>query len=178
MMSMSLLYRRELYCQSYESVNWVKARNQCAQEDLYYPRPFIQNVLWWTLYQAEGFLLSKYGAWLRRKALNEVMSLIKYEDENTRYIDIGPVNKTINMVCCWLDDPSGEAFKRYGASKQRTTHACCATQMLFAATQLPNDGAGIPQGCMTIFGWLKMVSRWLATMAPSSGTLRSQCRPM
>lgn len=28
-------------------------RNQVAAEDLYYPHPLIQDVLWWTLYKAE-----------------------------------------------------------------------------------------------------------------------------
>lgn len=34
------------------------------------------------------------------------------QDENTRYICIGPVNKTINTLACWLEDPDGDAFKR------------------------------------------------------------------
>lgn len=34
------------------------------------------------------------------------------QDENTRYVCIGPVNKVINMLCCWLEDPNSEAFKR------------------------------------------------------------------
>ena len=34
------------------------------------------------------------------------------QDENTRYVCIGPVNKAINMLCCWLEDPESEAFKR------------------------------------------------------------------
>ncbi len=25
---------------------------------------------------------------------------------------IGPVNKTINMLACWFEDPDGDAFKR------------------------------------------------------------------
>ena len=35
-----------------------------------------QDVLWWTLYQAEGALK---GSWLRRKALAECMRHIHYE---------------------------------------------------------------------------------------------------
>ena len=35
-----------------------------------------QDVLWWTLYQAEGLLK---GSWLRRKALAECMRHIHYE---------------------------------------------------------------------------------------------------
>ena len=29
-----------------------RRRNECAKEDLYYPHPVIQDILWWTLYQA------------------------------------------------------------------------------------------------------------------------------
>ncbi|KAI4312034.1 hypothetical protein MLD38_036890 [Melastoma candidum] len=39
------------------------------------------------------------------------MEHIHYEDENTRYICIGPVNKVLNMLCCWVEDPNSEAFK-------------------------------------------------------------------
>ena len=35
------------------------------------------------------------------------------QDENTRYIDIGPVNKVLNMLACWLEDPEGPAFKKH-----------------------------------------------------------------
>ncbi len=31
--------RGELYPQSYSSIDWNAARNQCAKEDLYYPHP-------------------------------------------------------------------------------------------------------------------------------------------
>lgn len=51
-------------------------RNACAKEDLYYPHPLIQDVLWWTLYQAEPLLL---GSRLRNRALKECMKHIHYE---------------------------------------------------------------------------------------------------
>ncbi|PSC70347.1 Cycloartenol synthase isoform B [Micractinium conductrix] len=102
--------RQELYPLPYGQINWNKARNACAKEDLYYPHPLIQDVLWWTLYQAEPLLL---GSRLRNRALKECMKHIHYEDENTRYVDIGPVNKVLNMLCCWLEDPDSEAFKRH-----------------------------------------------------------------
>ena len=35
------------------------------------------------------------------------------QDESTRYICIGPVNKAINMLSCWCEDPDSQAFKRY-----------------------------------------------------------------
>eukprot|EP00775_Hariotina_reticulata_P008841 gene8841-9020_t len=102
--------RQELYPQPYDSIDWNAARNQIAKEDLYYPHPLIQDVLWWVLYKAENVLL---GSRLRKTALKECMKHIHYEDENTRYVDIGPVNKVINMLCCWFEDPDGLAFKKH-----------------------------------------------------------------
>ena len=100
--------------QPYETVNWNKARNHCAHADLYYPHGLLQNALWWSLYKLEPLFMGPLK-WLRKRALAEVMMLVNYEDENTRYIDIGPVNKVINMVCCWFADREGQAFKRCAA---------------------------------------------------------------
>ncbi|GAX75143.1 hypothetical protein CEUSTIGMA_g2587.t1 [Chlamydomonas eustigma] len=102
--------REELYPVPYDTMDWNGTRNIVAKEDLFYPHPFIQDVLWWILYKAENVLM---GSWLRKKAMEEIMKHIHYEDENTRYIDIGPVNKVMNMLCCWLEDPNSEAFKKH-----------------------------------------------------------------
>ncbi|KAJ4753485.1 Terpene cyclase/mutase family member [Rhynchospora pubera] len=93
-------------------IDWDKARNECAKEDLYYPHPMMQDILWATLHKfVEPVLLHWPGNRLREGALNTVIQHIHYEDENTRYICIGPVNKVLNMLCCWIEDPSSEAFK-------------------------------------------------------------------
>lgn len=64
------------------------------QADLYYPHPFVQDVLWGTLYKVVEPVLTRWpGSMLRKKALALSMEHIHYEDENSRYIDIGPVNK-------------------------------------------------------------------------------------
>ena len=39
-----------------------------------------------------------HSGWLRQKALDMCIDHIKQEDLNTRHIDIGPVNKAINML--------------------------------------------------------------------------------
>jgi cycloartenol synthase len=44
--------------------------------------------------------------------VGQCMKHIHYEDDNTRYVDIGPVNKVINMLCCWFEDPDGLPFKK------------------------------------------------------------------
>ncbi|KAG7025949.1 Cycloartenol synthase [Cucurbita argyrosperma subsp. argyrosperma] len=104
--------RKELYLVPYHEVDWNKARNQCAKEDLYYPHPLVQDILWASLHHVYEPLFMHWPAKrLREKALQSVMQHIHYEDENTRYICIGPVNKVLNMLCCWAEDPHSEAFK-------------------------------------------------------------------
>lgn len=64
------------------------------QEDLFYPRPFIQDILWGTMHKVVEPLLIRWpGKKLREKSLRTIMEHIHYEDENTRYICLGPVNK-------------------------------------------------------------------------------------
>lgn len=64
------------------------------QEDLYYPHPLVQDILWTSLHKlVEPVLMCWPGKRLREKALRTAMEHIHYEDENTRYICIGPVNK-------------------------------------------------------------------------------------
>ncbi|RXH78499.1 hypothetical protein DVH24_002017 [Malus domestica] len=82
------------------------------EEDLYYPHPLVQDILWSSLHMAvEPILMHWPGKKLREKALRTAIEHIHYEDENTRYICIGPVNKVLNMLCCWAEDPNSEAFK-------------------------------------------------------------------
>ncbi|KAF3951418.1 hypothetical protein CMV_022925 [Castanea mollissima] len=41
------------------------------------------------------------------------MKLIHYEDEITRYITIGVVEKSMCMLACWVEDPDGDAYKKH-----------------------------------------------------------------
>ncbi|MCL7051538.1 hypothetical protein MKW94_011050, partial [Papaver nudicaule] len=107
-----LSLRKELFAVPYDDVDWNGARNLCAKEDLFYPHPPLQEILWATLHKVVEPILQRWPAkWLREKALNTTMEHIHYEDENTQYICIGAVNKVLNMLCCWVEDPNSEAFK-------------------------------------------------------------------
>ena len=55
---------------------WRTSGRRCAKEDLYYPHPLIQDVLWWGLSRVEPLL---HDSWLRKRALKEVMRLVHYE---------------------------------------------------------------------------------------------------
>ncbi|KAM7477509.1 hypothetical protein LguiA_025722 [Lonicera macranthoides] len=101
-----LSLRKELYTLPYHQIDWDTSRNQCAKEDLYYPHPLVQDILWAGLHKvAEPLLMRWPFSKLRNKALTTVIQHIHYEDDNTNYICIGPVNKVLNMLCCWVEDP-------------------------------------------------------------------------
>ncbi|KAK6911168.1 Squalene cyclase, N-terminal [Dillenia turbinata] len=106
--------REELYLQPYETISWNKWRHVCAKEDLYYPHPLIQDLLWDSLYICTEPLLTRWPfSKIREKALEVTMNHIHYEDENSRYITIGCVEKVLCMLCCWVEDPNGDYFKKH-----------------------------------------------------------------
>ncbi|MED6198111.1 Beta-amyrin synthase [Stylosanthes scabra] len=111
-----LQLRHELYNEfPYEKVDWKKARHQCAKEDLYYPHPFIQDLIWDSVYIFMEPLLTRwpFNKLVRDRALQVTMKHIHYEDENSRYITIGCVEKVLCMLACWVEDPDGDAFKKH-----------------------------------------------------------------
>ncbi|XP_004309763.1 PREDICTED: beta-amyrin synthase-like isoform X2 [Fragaria vesca subsp. vesca] len=107
--------REELFTQPYGEINWKKARHLCAKEDIYYPHPWIQDLLWDSLYIFTEPLLTRwpFNKLIREKALQVTMSHIHYEDENSRYITMGCVEKVLCMLACWVEDPNGDYFKKH-----------------------------------------------------------------
>uniref|UniRef100_A0A2N9GDH9 Squalene cyclase N-terminal domain-containing protein n=1 Tax=Fagus sylvatica TaxID=28930 RepID=A0A2N9GDH9_FAGSY len=110
-----LQLREELYTQPYNEVNWTKVRHLCAKEDIYYPHPWVQDLLWDSLYILTEPLLTRWplNKLVREKALQVTMKHIHYEDEISRYITIGVVEKAMCMLACWVEDPNGDCFKKH-----------------------------------------------------------------
>ncbi|CAE5957669.1 unnamed protein product [Arabidopsis arenosa] len=110
-----LQLRRELYLHAYEEINWNTARRLYAKEDIYYPHPSVQDLVWDSLHMfAEPFLTHwPLNKLVREKALGVVMKYIHYEDENSCYINIGCAEKAMCMLACWTEDPNGEYFKKH-----------------------------------------------------------------
>ena len=66
------------------------------QEDLYNPHSLAQDLFWDSLYIFAEPLLSRWPfSKLREKALQTAMKHIHYEDENSRYIGLGSVQKVV-----------------------------------------------------------------------------------
>nr|AHF49822.1 bAS [Maesa lanceolata] len=109
-----LQLRKELHSQSYETINWKKYRHVCCKEDLYYPHPMLQDLLWDSLYILTEPLLMRWPFnKLREKALKKTIDYIHYEDENSRYITIGCVEKVLCMLSCWAEEPNSDYFKKH-----------------------------------------------------------------
>ncbi|KAJ7009955.1 hypothetical protein NC653_000615 [Populus alba x Populus x berolinensis] len=94
-----LQIREEIYNEPYEKLNWRRVRHLCAKEDNYYPHTSIQILFWDAIYTFGEPLLTRYWPFnkLREKALNITMDHIHYEDESSRYITIGCVEKVTHL---------------------------------------------------------------------------------
>ncbi|XP_050232805.1 lupeol synthase-like isoform X2 [Mercurialis annua] len=109
-----LQIRDEIYNEPYNTINWKKARHLCAKEDNLYPKTSMQKLLSDILYTFTESFPSKWPFnKLREKSVKIAMDHIHYEDENSRYITVGGLIKTFNMLACWVEDPNGEAFKKH-----------------------------------------------------------------
>ncbi|KAF5445650.1 hypothetical protein F2P56_034688 [Juglans regia] len=104
--------RKELYNEPYNLVNWNKARNTIAKEDLHYPHPLIQDLAWGFLHHLTEPLLKRWPfSMLREKALKAAIGHVRYEDEMNRYLCVGCVQKMLCMMARWVEDPNSEAYK-------------------------------------------------------------------
>uniref|UniRef100_A0A803PCS5 Terpene cyclase/mutase family member n=1 Tax=Cannabis sativa TaxID=3483 RepID=A0A803PCS5_CANSA len=83
-------------------------------EDNYYPHGKVQRLLWdGVYYLAEPIINTWPFNKIREKAIQRAMEHIHYEDENSRYITIGCIEKPLMMLACWVEDPHGEYFKKH-----------------------------------------------------------------
>ncbi|CAI0553329.1 unnamed protein product [Linum tenue] len=106
--------REELYNEPYHQINWNAARNTVAKEDLYYPHPLVQDLTWGFIHHFMEPLLTRWPfSKLRDKALRLAMEHIHYEDENSKYLCIGSVEKVLCLMACWVEDPNSDACKKH-----------------------------------------------------------------
>ena len=97
-----LSLRKELYCEDYADIPWIKTRHSVAPMDDYSPiNPIMataQNVLaryeTWTVFRP-------FRDFVRRRGLAFCRDYMAAEDLQTNFIDIGPVNKVLNMVSAY-----------------------------------------------------------------------------
>jgi len=100
--------RDELYQGRYATIEWEKQREVVAKADDYRPNTTALK----SVNRAQvGF--EKLPGFLRRRALDECLKLIRHEDAATNDLDIGPVNAVLNMFVHFFRGPEGRAdFER------------------------------------------------------------------
>lgn len=101
--------REELYTEPYDSIDWPSLKWTCCSIDLYTKPTLFLRLVFGILSLFEKMC----PHWLRRKSLEYVIDHIRLEDESTKFIDIGPVNKPINMLSVWHHEGQSENFKKH-----------------------------------------------------------------
>ncbi|MDD5266399.1 MAG: terpene cyclase/mutase family protein [Methylococcales bacterium] len=92
-----LSLREEIYCEDFAAINWRKQRNTVCEKDCYTtPSP----VLKWMNFFTNSYEKFRWP-WLRKKTTDFILKYLNAEDEQTNYLNIGPVNKAINSICIW-----------------------------------------------------------------------------
>jgi squalene/oxidosqualene cyclase-like protein len=108
--------RDELYGPGgYHKQEWIKYQSYVHKFDNYYPATWIYRILVKVLNIYEKVVIGLLGfTWLRKKATDCALDHIIHEDKTTNHIDIGPVNKVINMLSVYYaEGPESENFKAH-----------------------------------------------------------------
>ncbi|KAJ1334485.1 hypothetical protein BSLG_007640 [Batrachochytrium salamandrivorans] len=105
-----LSLREELYTCDYSAINWPQQCNNVAAVDIYSPHSSFLDIFT----GLAGIYESLPNGILRSRALDEVLLQIRMEDKNTNFLDLGPVNKAINLLVSFVvDGPTSDNFKRH-----------------------------------------------------------------
>jgi lanosterol synthase len=105
-----LSLREELYPKPYESIHWPSQQGNVASVDEFCPSSAILNFLNGAL----NYYESMPNSLIRKRALDMCLEQLRAEDENTDFLDLGPVNKVMNMLIAWIvDGPESESFRRH-----------------------------------------------------------------
>ena len=94
-----LALREELYNEAYDSIPWIKTRHMVAPMDNYSPIPRIMAIAQNGLARYETWsIFQPFKNFVRKHGLSFCVDYMAAEDLQTNFIDIGPVNKVLNML--------------------------------------------------------------------------------
>ncbi|KAJ3693471.1 hypothetical protein LUZ60_008951 [Juncus effusus] len=136
--NMVLSLRNELHIQQYEKIDWNQARKLCSKEDRVVPhlryRDYFNGILY-KIYEP----LSAYWPFklARNRALKALENHMQYEDENSRYIWVSALQKSLFLVASWARDSNSNAFKSHLArvpdylwvGEDGMKFKCCSSQL-------------------------------------------------
>ncbi|KAL8735763.1 MAG: hypothetical protein Q9166_000626 [cf. Caloplaca sp. 2 TL-2023] len=94
--------REEIYTQPYSSINFASHRNSISPTDNYHPKSMFLNTVNQVLVNVWNPYLRADS--IRRRAEEWAWELIRREDENTDFANLGPVNGPMNLLACYIHD--------------------------------------------------------------------------
>ncbi len=101
--------RTEIYTEPFDRIDWAAARNRVAPHDAYTPHSRVIQSVNKVLNEYEP----RHSRALRGRAQNFVLEQIGYEDRNTDYICIGPINKLYHTLVWYFVDRDGPELARH-----------------------------------------------------------------
>nr|XP_036879554.1 lanosterol synthase [Manis javanica] len=102
--------RQELYVEDYASIDWPAHRSSVAPDEVYTPHSWLLRLVYAILNLYERH----HSAGLRQRATQKLYEHILADDLFSKYISIGPISKTINMLVRWyVDGPASTAFQEH-----------------------------------------------------------------
>jgi len=102
--------REELFAQPWASIDFAAHRNTISPRDDYHPKSWLLAGINWAL-------INIWNPYLRAPSLVQraedwAFELIRREDENTAYANLGPVNAPLNLLACYIHDgPDAESVR-------------------------------------------------------------------
>ena len=104
--------REELFVQSHATIDFASHRNSISPRDNYHPKTMILLFINWVLvYVWIPFFRIKS---IVKRAEDWTWRLIQYEDENSDYADLAPVNAPMNFLACYIHDgPDSYSVRRH-----------------------------------------------------------------
>lgn len=110
-----LSLREELFEGKYDKIQWHKYQSYVHPRDNYYPAKPAWKYLAWVAAKYDQVLVKFWPfSWLRNWANENCLDHIRHEDDTTKHIDIGPVNKALNMLSIYFaEGAESENFKKH-----------------------------------------------------------------
>lgn len=96
--------RNELYVNAYSAMSFASHRNDISPRDNYHPKSMLLNTVNWALVNIWSRIPK---ASLTKSAENWAYQLIQWEDENTNFACLGPVNAPMNTLACFIREGPG-----------------------------------------------------------------------
>lgn len=102
--------REEIYLIPFNEHKWKSYRDLCHPKDEYHP---VHGIMKYFNFFVNTYEKLNFGI-LRKSSLKFISRYLSSEDQQSSYINLGPVNKVLNSIAAFIDfGPESEQFKKH-----------------------------------------------------------------